>query len=188
MGPAGPFMAENDGSWGRSATWKITQEDDRRNHTKACGERYGWFDWSTGSFILKPRRRIHWSARSWRNRMWPCSAWASLPKRYRAGVCALPPERHCQFELGALNHPVEPPGLRPTFRPTGKPPYPHRPEPTGRHPQNPRPMSAVASYLEMNKLALLDISWYRILNDIKKLLAWKRRYGRSLLLSTYLPK
>ena len=43
-------------------------------------------------------------------------------------------------------------------KPTCQPPYPHRPEPTGRHPQNPRPLSAVASYLEMNRLVLLDIS------------------------------
>jgi hypothetical protein len=35
---------------------------------------------------------------------------------------------------------------------------PHRPEPPGRHPQNLCPLSAFASYFEMNILALLDIS------------------------------
>jgi hypothetical protein len=43
-----------------------------------------------GIFILKPRRTIHWSARSGRNRMCPCSAWASLAKRYRhRRLCAV---------------------------------------------------------------------------------------------------
>ncbi len=82
---------------------------------------------------------------------------------------------HARLRFGKLPSSLK---LRRTSRrgtPVGKPPYPHRPEPTGRHPQNPRSLSAVASYLEMNRLALLYISWYWIFNDIKKLLAWKRR-------------